>query len=233
MNNREQFIAKMRADGCPDTWTFQDDGTGGFHNHATEWAWIAWNRAIESQAAQIAALTAELELRRKSGSASDRLHNLCEGISRDADGSEWSREEWERLDAEMLALKAANKALTAERDALRQQLNTPELHNFANGVALEASHQRDRWGSKHDAGKQPEDWFWLLGYLAGKALAAAKSGNTDKALHHCISSAAALANWHAALAGNHTDMRPGIDPVERGIDAARTQAHKEPKDAQG
>lgn len=59
MSNREQFIAKMCADGCPDTWQFQDDGTGGFHNHATEWAWIAWNRAIESQAAQIAALTAE------------------------------------------------------------------------------------------------------------------------------------------------------------------------------
>lgn len=65
MSNREQFIAKMRADGCPDTWTFQDDGTGGFHNHATEWAWIAWNRAIESQATQIAALTAERDARTK------------------------------------------------------------------------------------------------------------------------------------------------------------------------
>ena len=59
MNNRGTFIATMRAQGCPDTWAFQDDGTGGFHNHATEWAYIGWNRGIESQAAQIAALTAE------------------------------------------------------------------------------------------------------------------------------------------------------------------------------
>jgi hypothetical protein len=73
-------------------------------------------------AGAFAALTAELELRRKSGSASDRLHNICEGIARDADGSEWSREEWERLDAEMAELKAANKTLTAERDALYKAL---------------------------------------------------------------------------------------------------------------
>jgi uncharacterized small protein (DUF1192 family) len=77
---------------------------------------------IEQQAAEIERLTAELELRRKSGSASERLHNLCEGIAKDADGSEWSREEWERLDAEMLELKKDNKRLTAERDALRAKL---------------------------------------------------------------------------------------------------------------
>ena len=52
------------------------------------------------------------------------------------------------------------------------------------------------------------------------SLDAAKAGETEKALHHTISSAAALANWHAALSGASTDMRPGIDPVARGIEDA-------------
>lgn len=107
--------------------------------------------------------------------------------------------------------------LRTEVEDLRAQLNTPELHDFATGVISEAQHQRARWGSDHDAGKEPHDWFWLLGYLAGKALSAHQNGNPDKALHHTISSAAALANWHAAILGK-TNMRPGIDPVERGVD---------------
>lgn len=101
--------------------------------------------------------------------------------------------------------------------ALESQLNTPELINFSRAVVSEAQHQRHRWGSDHDAGKEPQDWFWLLGYLAGKALAAHSKGDAEKALHHTISSAAALANWHASILGQ-TNMRPGIDPVERGIE---------------
>ena len=27
-----------------------------------------------------------------------------------------------------------------------------------------------RWGNDGDAGKTDADWFWLIGYLAGKAL---------------------------------------------------------------
>lgn len=100
----------------------------------------------------------------------------------------------------------------AEREAIRQELlNTPEVRDFATGVVMEALHQRERWGSEHDAGKTPADWFWLVGYLAGKALHAQIAGNTNKALHHTISTAAALANWHAAITGTHTAMRPGID----------------------
>lgn len=44
-DEREQFEREMVEAGCPNTWTFQDDGTGGYHNHATEWAWIGWQRA--------------------------------------------------------------------------------------------------------------------------------------------------------------------------------------------
>jgi len=100
---------------------------------------------------------------------------------------------------------------------LKKKLDTPELVDFSRGVISEAQHQRAAWGSDHDAGKSPEDWFWLLGYLGGKALAAYKRGDTDKALHHTISSAAALANWHAAILGQ-TNMRPGIDPAEHGLE---------------
>lgn len=98
-----------------------------------------------------------------------------------------------------------------EFDRLRTLLNTPELHDFAKGVVLEAAHQQERWGSSHDGGKEPSDWFWLIGYLGGKALKAHIDGNTEKALHHTISTAAALANWHAAILGK-TNMRPGIEP---------------------
>src|ERR1700761_1481174 len=91
------------------------------------------------------------------------------------------------------------RALLSEVETLRAQLNTPEIHDFTSGVILEAQHQRARWGSEHDSGKDPQVWFWLLGYLGGQALKAALTGDHDKALHHCISSAAVLANWHAAL----------------------------------
>lgn len=99
--------------------------------------------------------------------------------------------------------------LEARVAELEAKLNTPETASFLEGVRREVAHQRERWGTDHDGGKEPSDWFWLIGYLAGKALAAHLAGNTEKALHHTISSAAALANWHAAILGK-TNMRPGI-----------------------
>ena len=93
-------------------------------------------------------------------------------------------------------------------------LNTPEVDEFDKGVPLEAAHQVIRWGAEHDAGKNPEDWFWLVGYLAGKALAAQKAGNLEKAKHHCISTAAALRNWHAHIRSGESKMRPGVEPPQ-------------------
>lgn len=94
--------------------------------------------------------------------------------------------------------------LRREVKELNERLNTPELCDFSKGVVLEAAHQRQRWSANNDAGKQHSDWFWLVGYLAGKALRAAMIGDTKKALHHCISTAAVLANWHAAITGTDT-----------------------------
>jgi hypothetical protein len=89
-------------------------------------------------------------------------------------------------------------------------LNTPVLYEFGEGAVMEALHQRERWGAEHDAGKEPQDWYWLLAYLAGKALRACIDGNTEKALHHTISSAAVLANWHSHILGAASEFRPGI-----------------------
>lgn len=86
-----------------------------------------------------------------------------------------------------------------ELEHLRQVVNHPLNDQFLKGVSIEAEHQRRRWGEAHDRDKSAESWFWLVGYLAGKALRAAIAGDRDKALHHTISSAAALANWHEAI----------------------------------
>lgn len=98
-----------------------------------------------------------------------------------------------------------------ELEELKALLNTPEIESFDKGVPLEAAHQIQRWPADHDSGKEPEDWFWLIGYLAGKALHAHKTGDLEKAKHHCISTAAALRNWHAHIRSGESKMRPGIE----------------------
>lgn len=109
----------------------------------------------------------------------------------------------------------AARLLALAEQIRAEVINTPETADFMAGVPLEAAHQRERWGSAHDAGKTPFDWFWLIGYLAQKAASSQVGGDLEKAKHHTISTAAALANWHAQLSGR-TDMRPGIGPGNGG-----------------
>lgn len=110
----------------------------------------------------------------------------------------------------LIGLHSEITRLRTENKRLRAALDLPEINDFLNGVRREAAHQRERWGTAHDEGKEPHDWFWLIGYLAGKALRAAQDGDLEKLKHHCISSAAALANWHAFASGDFTAMRPGV-----------------------
>lgn len=112
--------------------------------------------------------------------------------------------------AAVLSLLDECEKSESERARLNLIVNSPQSDDFLRAVSTEAEHQRQRWGSEHDSGKQPADWFWLVGYLAGKALHAHAAGDTVKAEHHVITTAAALANWHSAMFGN-TNMRPGID----------------------
>lgn len=80
--------------------------------------------------------------------------------------------------------------------ALREVLKRPEINDFLLGVKTEAAHQMKRWGPGQDRSKGPEEWFWVVGYLAGKALAAQRACDDGKFMHHLISTAAVLANWH-------------------------------------
>lgn len=100
--------------------------------------------------------------------------------------------------------------LRAEVERLNAIINKPQADDFLRAVSTEAEHQRQRWGNDHDGGKTPADWFWLIGYLAGKALHSTSYGLDEKAEHHVITTAAACANWHRAMKGE-TNMRPGID----------------------
>lgn len=89
-------------------------------------------------------------------------------------------------------------------------IHTPHTSDFLQAVSIEAEYQVQRWGTADREGKEPHDWFWLLGYLAGKALTAFLKGDQAKGLHHIVSSGAALMNWHRYTTGKSTAMRPGI-----------------------
>jgi hypothetical protein len=108
-------------------------------------------------------------------------------------------------------IRKSRRAAEEERDRIKALINSPQTANFLEAVQAEAAHQIERWGSAHDRGKSAENWFWLIGYLAGKALRAVIEGDRDKALHHTISSAAALANWHQAISAAETGRGIGDD----------------------
>lgn len=105
-----------------------------------------------------------------------------------------------------------------EIDRLEALLNTPHTADFLEAVRLETAHQVERWGTVRDRAKAPQDWFWLLGYLAGKALRAHMDGDKEKALHHTISSAAVLANWHAHISGAETTFTPGDSDLQKDLE---------------
>lgn len=110
---------------------------------------------------------------------------------------------------EYIDLQEECDRLRSELTCLQSLINTPHTADFMEAVQLEAIHQRERWGTEHDSGKTDADWFWLVGYLAGKAI-----HKPEKQLHHIITTAAALLNWHAAKTGADTRMRPGISPPD-------------------
>lgn len=131
------------------------------------------------------------------------------------------------LESQLAAAQAELAAVREDAERLRGLINTPQTADWFDAVRLEAAHQQERWGSQHDAGKTPADWFWLIGYLAGKALQAFLAGDTKKGLHHIISTSAALLNWHRHMTGEMKEMRPGIEPPkDTAIDAERA-ARKE------
>jgi hypothetical protein len=75
----------------------------------------------------------------------------------------------EHLD-EVEDLREKLRRAEARIEELNALINTPEILDFMKAVPLEAAHQRERWGSDHDAGKTDSEWLWLIGFLACKAL---------------------------------------------------------------
>lgn len=112
-------------------------------------------------------------------------------------------------------------ALALRAHDLDAMVNNPHTDEFLPAVKLEAAHQRDRWGDAHGRGKSAENWFWLVGYLAGKCLRAVITGDREKALHHTISSAAALANWYEAIKRDTTGTGIGQDNDIKPVEIAR------------
>lgn len=89
-------------------------------------------------------------------------------------------------------------ALQHEVDRLNAIIHTPHSDDFIQGVAIEAEFQRQKHGDE-DARKDPAQWYWVVGYLAGKALYSWLRGDVEKAKHHVITTAALCSNWHRKL----------------------------------
>lgn len=89
------------------------------------------------------------------------------------------------------------------KSCCRKTINTPEIEDFLTAVAIEAAHQRERW-KETDPIKSEADWYWLIGWLGGKAVMDPKDpGDTrtprERKLHRIITVAAAAYNWHSAV----------------------------------
>lgn len=122
--------------------------------------------------------------------------------------AEWKRAQVTTENLLKLAVDERNAA-RAEVERLKGIINTPGTDDFIASILTEAAHQQERWGAAHDTGKEDSDWFWLLGFLAGKAIR--PEANPEKKRHHVIATAAVCLNWHRHLMG-HGTMRPGIEP---------------------
>jgi len=103
-----------------------------------------------------------------------------------------------------------NRDLQDETRKLREEvrrlkgLMTPETKDFVAAVEREAAYQRDHWGAKHDEEKSDADWYWTLGWLAGKAVNDPHDQDDtrtplERKLHRIVTAAALACNWHAAV----------------------------------
>ena len=137
-----------------------------------------------------------------------------------------SIEYWKEV-AERITCSLGEAQLEVGR--LKTLINNPQTDEFLSAVKAEAAHQRDRWGEAHDRGKSAENWFWLVGYLAGKCLRSVITGDKHKALHHTISSGAALANWYEAIKRDETGCGIGHDNDIKPIEIARFEGDAKPE----
>lgn len=92
-------------------------------------------------------------------------------------------------------LEAELKEAHAEIERLTGIIHTPESDDFIKGMSIEAEYQREAW-EVDDALKTPAQWLANIAWLAAKAVTALVSGDTEKARHHMVTTAACCKRWH-------------------------------------
>lgn len=138
------------------------------------------------------------------GRDSGRKHQLAKD-ERAIEGNIERADTWK---ARAKATAGQVATLDAEITRLRAIVDSPDPFGFWEASVAEAQFQRMKWEHDGDEGKAEADWFWFIGYLAGKALHN-PDGDLVKKLHRITTIAVAAANWHAAISGDQ-GMRPGI-----------------------
>lgn len=95
-----------------------------------------------------------------------------------------------------MSLETELAAAQAEIRRLKTIIDNPDPQNFMTAAVTEAQYQRTL---RDDTWKTDADWFWLIGHLAGKAYHRSDVDDRTKLLHRITATAAACANWHAAV----------------------------------
>lgn len=96
--------------------------------------------------------------------------------------------------------------LLSRYEKLYGLINKPEVIDFTRGMSCEFAFQNLKWGDETLDNYTHEDWFWVVGYLAGKAVHCFENDKHKKGLHHTITTAAVLSHWHSrALSGKISD----------------------------
>lgn len=80
-----------------------------------------------------------------------------------------------------------------------EAINSPGVNDFVQAVKVEVAHQRERW-KETDPLKTDADWYWLIGWLGGKAVTdphekGDKRTAKERKLHRIVTVAAAAFNW--------------------------------------
>lgn len=96
-------------------------------------------------------------------------------------------------------LQAENITLKRQVEELRQIIDSPLYEPFFDAVRNEAAHQAHHRAADDEV-KTPMEWNGLIAFLSSKAYMAHNAGDREKALHHTISSCAALFHWHQHIA---------------------------------
>ena len=157
------------------------------------------------------------------GRARDMLERIRRSLLRHSSDEECEAAKcgcWVQTAEEGVAmLRNENADLEEKFLALRAAVGEPLNADWFEGVRREFAFQADRW-REPDKIKQPEDWHSLVVLLASKAIAAQHCGDKDKALHHTISTGAALLHWWHAIAGksNQTSPPPVTEAFRKGAD---------------